>query len=280
MDSQAPQPAVTPRDREAIWFVLRRNFGPDVEVWVFGSRAEGRDDGNYNLYVEHDDGLEHSLLARGQSIEELQVLLWGKVDLSARGRNEPKTVFEQVAKRNAVPLPVDDPISDAPSSASLRSPSMNAEDRRLLLADALQSLRRAVFRLEESLSACAPLFPADDAAYESLDEIALIQLDALGVRYARCQELLGQTLRSASAFLGAPSAPFQVMLDGLRQEGLTLPVRAWEETRALRNANGHVYLMSSQDFVGHFTEIARQGPSLIAAVAALTAFAEGLSPAA
>jgi predicted nucleotidyltransferase len=106
MDSQAPQPAVTPRDREAIWFVLRRNFGPDVEVWVFGSRAKGRDDGDFDLYVEHDDGLEHSLLARGQSIEELQVLLnYRKVDLLARGRNEPKTIFEQVAKRNAVPLP-------------------------------------------------------------------------------------------------------------------------------------------------------------------------------
>jgi predicted nucleotidyltransferase len=199
MDSQAPQPAVTPKDREAIWFVLRRNFGPDVEVRVFGSRAEGRDDGNYNLYVEHDDGLEHSLLARGRSVEELQVLLWRKVDLSARGRHEPKTVFEQVAKRNAVPLPVNDPISDAPSSAPLRSPSMNAEDRRLLLTDALQSLRRAVFRLEESLSACAPLFPADADAYESLDEIALMQLDALGVRYARCQELLGKALRSCAA---------------------------------------------------------------------------------
>jgi predicted nucleotidyltransferase len=105
MDSQAPQPAVTPKDREAIWFVLRRNFGPDVEVRVFGSRAEGRDDGNYNLYVEHDDGLEHSLLARGRSVEELQVLLWRKVDLLACGRNEPKSAFEQFAKRRGVPLP-------------------------------------------------------------------------------------------------------------------------------------------------------------------------------
>lgn len=157
---------------------------------------------------------------------------------------------------------------------------MNAEDRRLLLIDALESLRRAAFRLQESLTACALLFPADDAAYEALDEIALIQLDALGVRYARCQELLGKALRSCATVCGVPTDSFSLMLDGLRREGLIMPNLRWTALRGLRNITGHVYLMSSQDFVGHFTEIARQGPSLIAAVAALTAFADALPPAA
>lgn len=102
----ASLPAVTADEREAIWFVLRRNFGKDVQVWVFGSRAEGLNSGDFDLYAECADSVESVLRARARGIEQLEPLLdYRKADLLARRRSDEKTVFEQIAKRNGAPLP-------------------------------------------------------------------------------------------------------------------------------------------------------------------------------
>jgi hypothetical protein len=157
---------------------------------------------------------------------------------------------------------------------------MDAEEARIILSETTPLLLRAAARLEESLQCCAPLIPADAAAYDALDGVALMQLDALGVRYARCQEMVGKTLRCIAIIVGAPASPFQVMLDGLRREGLVLPVRAWEETRALRSITGHAYLSKIDDFVKHYQEAARLGPLVVDTARQTNAFAEGLPHAA
>lgn len=155
---------------------------------------------------------------------------------------------------------------------------MNAEDARLIVFESAAVAERAARRLEQSLTACAPLFPADAAAYEALDGLALERLDALGVRYARCQELLGKALRSCAAAWGAPTKSFSAMIDGLRGEGLVLPITDWTTLRGLRNTVGHAHLTSSADFAAYFKEIAAHGPNLVAAVAALNAFIGGKTP--
>jgi predicted nucleotidyltransferase len=96
--------ALTEDQKEAIWFVLRRNFGPDVQVWVFGSRARGDDQGDIDLYVEVPDEADDVLIGKERSREQLEILLYRKVDLVVRRVSSEKTAFDRKAKRLGVPL--------------------------------------------------------------------------------------------------------------------------------------------------------------------------------
>ncbi|HYH23283.1 MAG TPA: nucleotidyltransferase domain-containing protein [Azospirillum sp.] len=96
--------ALTEDQKEAIWFVLRRNFGPDAQVWVFGSRARGDDQGDIDLYVEVPDETDDILINKARSREQLEILLYRKVDIIVRRVNSEKTAFDRKAKRLGVPL--------------------------------------------------------------------------------------------------------------------------------------------------------------------------------
>ncbi|HEY0834147.1 MAG TPA: nucleotidyltransferase domain-containing protein [Azospirillum sp.] len=96
--------ALSEDQKDAIWFVLRRNFGPDVRVWVFGSRARGDDQGDIDLYIEVPDDVEEILIPKARSREQLEVLVDRKVDLIVRRVNGEKTAFDRKAKRLGVLL--------------------------------------------------------------------------------------------------------------------------------------------------------------------------------
>jgi len=96
--------ALTEDQKEAIWFVLRRTFGPEVRIWVFGSRALGDDRGDVDLYVEVPDSTEAIVVPRNRAREQLEVLLQRKVDLVVRRASGEKSAFDRKAKRLGVPL--------------------------------------------------------------------------------------------------------------------------------------------------------------------------------
>ncbi len=97
--------ALTDDQKDAIWFVLRHNFGADVKVWVFGSRAEGVATGDIDLYAEVPDSTERVLIPRERAREQMETLLFEKVDLIVRRQNDEKTPFDEAAKINGVMLP-------------------------------------------------------------------------------------------------------------------------------------------------------------------------------
>ncbi|WP_448190322.1 nucleotidyltransferase domain-containing protein [Azospirillum sp. sgz301742] len=96
--------ALTQDQKDAIWFVLRRNFGPDVKVWVFGSRALGEDTGDIDLYAEVSDETDAIIVPRGRARRQLEALLDNKVDLIVRRSSGQKSVFDEVARKRGVAL--------------------------------------------------------------------------------------------------------------------------------------------------------------------------------
>lgn len=96
--------ALTEDQKEAIWFVMRRNFGPDVKLWVFGSRALGDDRGDIDLYAEVPDETEEIIIPRERSRRQIEALVDEKIDLIVRRTNGEKTTFDLIAKKRGVPL--------------------------------------------------------------------------------------------------------------------------------------------------------------------------------
>lgn len=96
--------ALTEDQKEAIWFVLRRTFGPDVKVWVFGSRARGEDTGDIDLYAEVSDATDTIIIPRGRARRQLEALLDNKVDLIVRRANGQKNAFDTMARNRGVEL--------------------------------------------------------------------------------------------------------------------------------------------------------------------------------
>ncbi|MDA8232233.1 MAG: nucleotidyltransferase domain-containing protein [Magnetospirillum sp.] len=93
---------LSPREIEIVRFALAEAFGPELKVWLFGSRARGDCRGDVDLYVETPTpkGLPTRLAAR----RRLETALHRKVDLIVCAEGEPHAAIDAIAKETGLPL--------------------------------------------------------------------------------------------------------------------------------------------------------------------------------
>lgn len=96
---------LTREEAETIRTVLRRAFGTDSQVWLFGSRTDdARAGGDIDLYVETP--LSQGLVeAKLDALGELRKALGDqRFDLVVRPLQQQPTAFQKLAKAQGVPL--------------------------------------------------------------------------------------------------------------------------------------------------------------------------------
>jgi predicted nucleotidyltransferase len=96
--------ALTPAKIETVRHVVAEAFGPGVSIWLFGSRALGKETGDVDLFVETKDRVEECLPKRLAARRRLEALLEEKVDLIVREADAPPQVIDAIAKETGVRL--------------------------------------------------------------------------------------------------------------------------------------------------------------------------------
>ncbi|WP_462321305.1 hypothetical protein [Halochromatium sp.] len=76
-----------------------------------------------------------------------------------------------------------------------------------------------------------------------MSQIDQERLDALAVRYARCQDLLAPAMRALARMQLEPKADasFLALHALMQKQGIVTTTADWERQRSLRNAVGHEY---------------------------------------
>ncbi len=114
-----------------------------------------------------------------------------------------------------------------------------------------------------TLGRCQGVLPHGVAALSRISEEHLERLDALAVRFARCQEFTGTTMRAEAILLGEAFEDYPKLLDALRKRGLRVSIGEWQVLRDLRNDVGHAYLGTDEEFFDFYREVLQHAPSLI-----------------
>jgi hypothetical protein len=116
-------------------------------------------------------------------------------------------------------------------------------DRHAVLDETLDALRQAADHLDATHRGVGRCFPLTSAVLASLPQSEQERLDALAIRYARCQDLLFPAMRALARAQLEPKADGSFLqLHGLMQkQGVVTSTEDWERQRALRNAVGHTY---------------------------------------
>jgi len=131
-----------------------------------------------------------------------------------------------------------------------------------ILIDALSDLQRAAAILSSTLNAATRLRPVKGNWIISLSEEDLILLDALCVRFGRCQDLIGPCLR-ALAFLDSSSPKsYEAILINMNERGVVPSLDNWRLQRALRNEGVHVYLTDGEVLSEYYAAIIEHGPEV------------------
>ncbi len=83
---------------------IRQVYGPDAEVWLFGSRADDQaKGGDIDLYVETAN--ENALLSHIESRRRLFQLFGDrKIDLVVRMRSHEPTPIERIARKTGIKI--------------------------------------------------------------------------------------------------------------------------------------------------------------------------------
>ncbi|WPL19902.1 hypothetical protein Thiowin_05051 [Thiorhodovibrio winogradskyi] len=112
-----------------------------------------------------------------------------------------------------------------------------------VLEQALQALRQAASRLRATHGDLTAHFPLTSARLNAMSQIDQERLDALAVRYARCQDLLAPAMRALARAQLEPKADasFLVLHALMQKQGIVATTADWERQRSLRNAVGHEY---------------------------------------
>lgn len=115
--------------------------------------------------------------------------------------------------------------------------------RAQVLEQALQALRQAASRLRATHGDLAGHFPLTSARLSAMGQIDQERLDALAIRYARCQDLLAPAMRALARAQLEPKADasFLALHALMQKQGIVGTTADWERQRSLRNAVGHEY---------------------------------------
>lgn len=98
---------ISTQQRSGIHHTLRRYFGPEVRIWLFGSRTDdNRRGGDVDLYVETElePGMEKFMkkIEAGAALED--IFDGAKVDLIVRFAHEPEQAIHRIAKKKGAPM--------------------------------------------------------------------------------------------------------------------------------------------------------------------------------
>ncbi|MBI5122069.1 MAG: nucleotidyltransferase domain-containing protein [Rhodospirillales bacterium] len=97
-------PALTPAKIETVRHVVAEAFGPGASIWLFGSRAAGKEGGDVDLFVETPDAVADCLPKRLAARRRLEALLEEKVDLIVRDGSDSPQAIDAIAKETGVRL--------------------------------------------------------------------------------------------------------------------------------------------------------------------------------
>lgn len=128
---------------------------------------------------------------------------------------------------------------------------------------ALADVERAAIRLKYSYDAVQELCPLTIEAYARLSEDQLQALDALSVRYARYQDLVGKAFQSLTFLELEPKDRFLDVLAAMEKRGL-VSMPEWADQRHARNVVHHTYVASPKAWVEHYNQLIRHTEPVLA----------------
>ncbi|MBF0356662.1 MAG: nucleotidyltransferase domain-containing protein [Alphaproteobacteria bacterium] len=97
-------PGLTPAKIETVRHVVTEAFGPGASIWLFGSRAAGKEGGDIDLFVETQSPVQDCLPKRLAARRRLEALLEEKVDLIVREADAEPRAIDAIAKETGVKL--------------------------------------------------------------------------------------------------------------------------------------------------------------------------------
>lgn len=131
-----------------------------------------------------------------------------------------------------------------------------------IFIDALSDLQRATTILSSTLKIAARLQPGEGNWIFSLSDEDLILLDALCVRFGRCQDLIGPCLRALAFLESSTPKSYEAILATMNEQGIISSLDNWRLQRALRNEGVHVYLTDSEILSEYYAAIIEHGPDV------------------
>jgi hypothetical protein len=148
------------------------------------------------------------------------------------------------------------------------------EDREIVVEEC-RNLIKTAGRLRYSFDGAAERLPMDRRQLAAMPSADLERLDALAIRFGRCQDLAASTLRSIATYQDLPVDSFPRLLDELRRNGLHLAPEDWSRMRKLRNMVVHDYPKHDDELVDAYGDLVKLAPVLMATVERIRAYVVG-----
>jgi hypothetical protein len=144
---------------------------------------------------------------------------------------------------------------------------------RAAFAEDMHAARLAAAQFRYSLGHLEPLVPIDEARLRTCAPATLEDLDALGVRFARLQDLLGARVFRSLARLEAEEPERFLDLLGLMEKRGLIDAERWLEVRRLRNRTAHEYADRPGALASLLADVFRQAPYLLQVLGRANAYA-------
>jgi hypothetical protein len=143
---------------------------------------------------------------------------------------------------------------------------------RVAFLEDLRASRLAAAQLRYSLEHLQSLAPLDAARLQACTAAELEDLDALSVRFARLQDLLGnRTFRSLARLEAEEPERVLDLLLLMEKRGLIV-AEHWLELRKLRNRTAHEYADQPAVLASLLSDVFRHSPALLQALEGVEAY--------
>jgi len=125
-----------------------------------------------------------------------------------------------------------------------------------IFLDSYADLLRATRILKTTLDRAQQLPPpVGDGWCSNLSDDDLLLLDALCVRFSRCQDLIGPCLRSLAYLENPAPKNYDTILAVMHERGVINLLINWKLQRALRNEGVHIYLSNDESLIEFYAAI-------------------------
>ncbi|HEY0834148.1 MAG TPA: hypothetical protein VGE72_09600 [Azospirillum sp.] len=139
------------------------------------------------------------------------------------------------------------------------------EDRDIVIEEC-RNLIKAAGHLRYSFEGAAERLPTDRRQLAAMSSGDLERLDALAIRFGRCQDMAASTLRSIATYKDLSVDSFPRLLDELRRNGLHLAVEDWSRMRKVRNTVVHDYPKHVDELFEAYEDLVKLTPLLMSSV--------------
>jgi predicted nucleotidyltransferase len=199
--------------------IKSRIFGPEVKIYLFGSRVDdNQKGGDIDLFVEYD-GVD-KFEKRIEFLSSLKEVI-GEQKIDIVFSSESDRLIEKIA-REGIEL------------------NLN----RVKIDSYLKQCDKHLQRIEEAYSDICPLLPLTVEKYTKLSKDEVQAIDQYLFRFAKLQDTLGDKLFRVILMEYEPSdevLPFIDALNKLEKIGFINSAKEWMSLREIRNAIAHQY---------------------------------------